>query len=146
MRYWSERLYPLVMASVLGLLFFKWHHLFNDLEKLIGKLVDSSLIVSGTLLGFLLTITTIINTIETRRMRFIKDQGGYVDLMRYLRSAITLNIATVSMTIVLPFLYSVNWSQELLVYLNSIQVFLISWAWISSIRFSSIFIRLLTDK
>ena len=96
MSYKTERYYPVIIAVIVTAIFYFNVTRISNLEKLIGDLVGASLIVSATLLGFFLTITTILSTITTRRMRFVKDSGAYTLLIKYQNFAIWLNVACVS--------------------------------------------------
>ena len=145
-RYHIESKYPIVAAAIATWLFYRFYLVLKNPVGLLGEIVESALVVCGTLLGFLLTITTIINAINTRRMQFIKAQGGYSTLMQYLRLAILLNIITVSIAIITPLLYAIHALEDYVAYCHAIQIFIISWTWIASIRFTIVFVRLLSDE
>src|SRR6478736_2464825 len=100
--YRVEQYYPHVVAILIASLFYAFHCSITDYEKVVGKIMETSLSICGTLLGFLLTILTIINSIETRRMRFIRDSGNYPLLMKYLRVALFSNIVCISVYFIAP--------------------------------------------
>lgn len=145
MRHWSERLWPLVVAVLFGAGFLYGQPRLEGVGKLLEGLLAAALSVSATMMGFLLTITTILNAIGTRRMRFVRDSPKtYTLLLWYLKVAIWLNIAVVSLALALPFV-SVAIG-DLPRYGLAMQVFevgLITWAWCASIRFTVTFIHLL---
>jgi hypothetical protein len=143
-RHLSERFWPIVLALGAGAGFFYWYSKIPDPKALIVALVTSALTLSGTLLGFLLTITTIMNAIDTRRMRAVKDGGAYPLLEHYLRNAIWLNIAVVSMVFVVPFFDTQLEAPRKIAVLHAVQLALVAWAWFASIRFTVVFIRLLS--
>jgi hypothetical protein len=143
MKYYIEKYYPQTVALTLAILFHVFRGQFHDITSLINNLANSTLLVSGTLLGFLLTVITIIRGIDNKPMRFIKQQEGFSLLMQYLRSAIHCNITAISLTIILPFANAFNYSLHLSPIINSLHVFITVLAWATSIRFSIIFIRII---
>ncbi len=72
MRKWIETYYPFIVSVLVILAIYKFKDYLAKLETLIPQVAQNSLTISGTLLGFLLTILTLINTITTRRMQFVK--------------------------------------------------------------------------
>ncbi len=136
--------YPYAIALILGILFYHYQHKFANLEEVIKKTLDAALTICGVLLGFLLTILTIISSVVTRRMQFVKDSGAYPLLNHYLKTALYSNLITISFYFILPFLSTVE-NILLKDIINAILVFMISFTWITNIRFSSVFIRLMTD-
>ncbi len=133
------------MSLLCALTFHFLQDKFGEADKLVGKLLDSALVVAGTLLGFLLTITTIMNTIHTRRMAFIKETGNYPVLHNYLKIAIILNIVTISLVIVTPFVSALKPTGIALNITYSTQLFIILWNWFANIRFTIVFIKLLSE-
>lgn len=77
--------YPFVTAVAIGIL----SYIFSDCYPLdfIG-LVDSSLNIFGILIGFLITVLTIINSIENSYTRALVKGGSYHLLSLYLKHAI----------------------------------------------------------
>ena len=139
-----SKYYPYAIALILGGLFYCYQHKFTNLEDIIKKTLDAALTICGVLLGFLLTILTIISTIATRRMQFVKDSGGYPLLNYYLKTALYSNLITISFYFILPFLSTI----ESIVFkdiINAVLVFMISFTWLTNIRFSSVFISLMSD-
>jgi hypothetical protein len=107
---------------------------------------QSILTISATLLGFLLTILTVIHTINTRRMQWVKDFGAYPRLMGYLSRAITSNIGIILFSLVELFIER-NAINHMV--LNSIDygfIFLSFFALLLTTRFALIFVGLLVDK
>jgi len=145
MRYLTERYYPIVLSLLLSILFYEFQDRLEGLEEILKRFLDASLAICGALLGFLLTILTIINTIETRRMRFVRDAGKLPLLNHYLKVALFLNIITITVYFILPIIMSIKFVCANKIWAHSILIFLISYTWIANIRFSAIFIKLLTD-
>lgn len=144
MRYWVERLWPVTLALAAGAVFFHWSDTLTNTKDLIATLVASALTLSGTLLGFLLTITTIMNAIDTRRMRAVKEGGAYPLLEQYLRTAIWLNITVVSMVFLIPFIETQIEEPRWITGMQAVELLMVAWAWFASIRFTVVFIRLLS--
>ncbi len=138
------KIYPYVISLILGGLFYHYQHRFANLEEVIKKTLDAALTICGVLLGFLLTILTIISSVVTRRMQFVKDSGAYPLLNYYLKTALYSNLITISFYFILPFLSTIE-STILKDIINAVLVFMISFTWITNIRFSSVFISLMTD-
>lgn len=145
MSYKVEKYYPIAIAFLLSVIFYFSGLSLPNKDRLLLDLVGSSLIVSATLLGFFLTITTIINTISTRRMRFVKDAGLYPTLIKYQNIAIWLNVVCVSFSVFYPFIISATLKGFPVHCIQTIAVFVVIRAWVSSIRFTHIFLRLLHD-
>lgn len=145
MSYKTERYYPVIIAVIVTAIFYFNVTRISNLEKLIGDLVGASLIVSATLLGFFLTITTILSTITTRRMRFVKDSGAYTLLIKYQNFAIWLNVACVSFSVLYPFIISFVTGICIITWIYTSTIFLVLWSWISSIRFMHLFLKVIRD-
>lgn len=140
-----EKYYPLTLSVLLTLIFCHFQHRLESVDEMLKRLLDAALAISGALLGFLLTILTIINTIDTRRMQFVRDSGNLPLLNRYLKVALYSNIASISIYFILPILSTFHEWQKYKDGLYAVLVFIVAFTWIVNIRFSSVFIKLLTD-
>lgn len=145
MRYFIERYYPFLSALILGVVYLICKNRIEGIDEIIKKLLDTSLSISGTLLGFLLTILTLISTIETRRMRFVKESGHFYLVNKYLRAALFSNIISISIYFLLPIVLSFSQVAAYKSYIYALVIFAVFYAWLANIRFSSIFIQLLVD-
>jgi hypothetical protein len=145
MRYSIEKYYPVFFAVVIAALFYCYQKKIDNIDETVKKLLDSALAICGALLGFLLTILTLINTIDTRRMRFVKSGGFYPQLIRYLKIALFANLISISIYFFLPIIFSFKGISNLKDNVYTAIVFIISFTWVANIRFSVIFIRLMTD-
>lgn len=146
MRKHVERWYPLVLAVIIGVVFYRKSYLLKDVPTIIDKLMTSAITICGALLGFLLTILTIINSIDTRTMRIVKSSGAFGLLNSYLRVAIMSNIVTISITFLLPAIFSLNDETLFRQYVYSILVSIVAYTWFANMRFSFLFVRTLTDN
>lgn len=140
-----ERYWPLVVAGMVSATFYHFQNTISGLNEIITNLLSATLSICGTLLGFLLTILTIINTINTRRMKFVKDSGYYPILNFRLKVALWLDLVGVSLSFIYPILKSINSQQEVIIYYNVGVIFIVSYMLFANIRFTTIFIKLLTD-
>jgi|GEM_PF-4969096 len=142
---WKEKFWPLLLTIIALIIFYKYQDKIKDLDKTIDKLLETSLAVSGALLGFLLTILTIINSISTRRMHFVKTGGGFPLLNHYLKMAIWFDLINISTFFIYPLMASYNFIINYISYIKIGVVGIIIFTWLLNIRFSLIFIKLLTD-
>lgn len=145
-RYYIERYWPIVLAIVITLLFYQKLKSFNNIETVIGKFMDSSLSICGTMLGFLLTILTIINAIDTRRMRFVKESGNYDTLMHYLKLGLFMDFISITICFVAPAIFSITGLIQDKCYVYSIIVLIVVFTWLTNIRFAYIFVKLMAES
>ena len=133
--------YPLSFFIVLGI-----YLIDNDIVNSINfsELLNSTMVVFSVLFGFLLTVSTLLYTIDTRIMRELRKTKGYKSLVHYLKVAIyaSLLIAIISLCIPL-FKNSLNLKveTELIFYGKYLFIFLIFLSLILSIRFIHVFIN-----
>jgi len=140
-----EKYLPVVLSLILSITFFwKYDHIV-DANKLVNNLVDSSFVINGVLIGFLLTITTLLHTINTRRMAFVKDLGGFPKVVKYLNLAIYFNLFSITIYLFLPFFNFIDVIKQSSLK-DSIILFLILYTWLLNIRFTLIFISLIVDR
>lgn len=143
--YYKERLWPLLLGVLTGYLFYKYQIKINDLPGFIDKLLNTTLSVSGTLLGFLLTILTIMNSINTRRMHFVRTGGGLNSLNRYLKWALWFDLLSITIFFIFPLAITQPYFSDYKIQLYTGLVSIIAFTWFLNIRFALIFIKLLTD-
>lgn len=145
MRVFFEKYYPYIFSLlvVTGVFFFKNH--ITHINQAFDQIVNNSLSVSGTLIGFFLTILTIINTITTRRMKFIRDAGLFPRLLGYLNTTILWHLLVISIGLFLPIIRQIYILKANAFEGKILILFVIVLSWTLSIRFTLIFIRLLHD-
>lgn len=118
----------------------------NDIVNSIkfAELLNSTMVVFSVLFGFLLTVSTLLYTIDTKIMRDLRKTSGYLSLVHYLKVAIyaSLLIAIISLSVPL-FKNSINLKTqtELIFYGKYFFLFLIFLSLILSIRFIYVFIN-----
>ena len=148
MRYYIEKYYPPVVSFALVTWGWIDFYLFKGFHELMCKIADNALSISVTLLGFFLTILTIINAIDTRRMRFVKQGNKFQDLIGFLRNAITLNLLLIGASFIFKYFDTEKISILFIKGRNCIDfgyLFLFLLTMLASFRFTSIFVSLLTD-
>lgn len=150
MRYFFERYYPFLIAIILTVYSVIVKLFEEGMPILINQLADNALSISVTLFGFLLTILTLINSIDTRRMRFVRDMGSFGRLMKYLKVAIFSNLALLSSSFLIKYIEHRKDVKLLSIKGFNIPdylfIFLFLYTILVSLRFTQIFISLLTDK
>lgn len=144
--YHIEKYYPLALSIIAIIFIIKYRYLIPKLNELVDEMCNNGLSISVTLTGFFLTILTIINSIDTRRMRFVRQMDGYQRLMSYLRSSINYNIILLAASFLVKY---ISHRQVLNVYganiIDNAYIFLFVYTILLSFRFTRIFITLLTD-
>lgn len=149
MKYYLEKYYPLA-TSILLTIASAYFKIFGEgMPTLINQLADNALSISVTLFGFLLTILTLVNSIDTRRMRFVRDMGGFPRLMTYLRVAIFSNLTLLAASFLVKYIEHRTGFDNLTIKGCNIPdylfIFLFIFSILTSLRFTHIFISLLTD-
>jgi hypothetical protein len=118
----------------------------NDIINSINfsELLNSTMVIFSVLFGFLLTVSTLLYTIDTKIMRELRKTRGYLSLVHYLKVAIyaSLLIAVISLCVPL-FKNSMNlrMQTELIYYGKYLFLFLIFLSLILSVRFIHVFIN-----
>ncbi len=148
MKVYLERYYPIVITVLLLVVWIVFKSDVKNLPALIDKLSDNSIGLSTTLVGFFLTILTLINSIDTRRMKVVRSAGAYPRLLRYLNQSIRTNVILIALSFIVKYVEhrSVAWLQitgyNLLDYGF---LFLLIITLLISVRFINIFVQLLAD-
>ena len=140
-----EKYWPLTLTILLSLLFVKLSFNHYHIGNAVNEMIDRSLNVSGTLIGFFLTIFTILSTIKTRRMQFIKEAGLYPRVNRYLIGVIIWHLINISFILFAPIVAKFIHEWYAVKIIQGVMVFTLLFSWSLSIRFVSIFVRLLSD-
>lgn len=138
-----EKYWPFTTSLTLVILLFYYRLNIQRFDEIMKSIVESSLTVSGTLIGFFLTIFTIISTIKTRRMQFIKEAGLYPRINQYLASVIIWHFINISIILFFPLIESIRLPFGVMLVCNLFLIFVVFFSWLLSIRFTAIFIKLL---
>ncbi|PSL42797.1 hypothetical protein CLV51_11013 [Chitinophaga niastensis] len=148
MNYHIEKYYPIYLSSAIAAILFLGHNHVAKIDQLTDKVCENALSLSVTLVGFFLTILTLLNSIESRRMQFVKDAGMMPRVLEYLRKAINYNIGLIAFSFIVKFIeHRTPWY----FYVNEVNIidllylYLFSYTVLLSFRFTQIFVSLLTD-
>ena len=141
-----EKYWPITVAAVVTVIFMYFNTKLEDTNSVISDTIDNSLSISGTLIGFFLTIFTILSTVKTRRMKFIKEAGLYPRVNQYLVAAIIWHLINISLILFLPIIESLKLPCVYRIIWQTGMIFVIIFSWTLSIRFTSIFLQLLKEK
>jgi hypothetical protein len=148
MKYYTEKYYPIAVSVLLTIAWIVFKKDVNNFPGLIDKLSDNSIGLSTTLVGFFLTILTLINSIDTRRMNFVRSAGAYPRLIAYLNQSIRTNVVLIALSFIVKYVEhrSVPWllfkGYNILDYGF---LFLLIVTLLISVRFINIFVSLLAD-
>jgi hypothetical protein len=137
---------PVLLAFLFTYLVYHYHIYITEFETLIPSVTQSCLTIAGTLLGFLLTILTVVSTITTRRMQFIKDAGKFPELISFLHKSILANISIIVFCFFQLFIKRAAVNVSVLKFIDYIFIFLALFNIFLTARFVIIFIKLLADK
>ena len=135
-----EKYGPVTIALILVVLFYLVDPKF--LQKINYKnFLSSTQVVFSVLLGFLLTVSTLLHTIDNRKMRLIKAANQYADLSKYLKYSIYLNFAITSLSLVIPLVKNSSLNNpHISITVKYLFTFLVLYTLTSSIRFIRLFL------
>ena len=133
-----EKYYPFLIFLILG---FCAYHIRLDLKLNYTDFFNTSLSVFSILIGFLLTVATIIQSLDNEVIGFIKKSDKYFLFLNYLKNAIITNIN--SIILCLYFQLNKDLCPSCLEYINPLLLFFISLSMLSSYRFIKIFIKII---
>lgn len=133
-----EKYYPFLISLILG---FCAYYFRLDLKLNYADFFNTSLSVFSILIGFLLTVATIIQSLDNEVIGFIKKSDKYFLFLNYLKNAIITNIN--SIILCLYFQLNKDLCTSFLEYINPLLLFFISLSMLSSYRFIKIFIKII---
>lgn len=133
-----EKYYPFLISLILG---FCAYYFRLDLKLNYADFFNTSLSVFSILIGFLLTVATIIQSLDNEVIGFIKKSDKYFLFLNYLKNAIITNIN--SIILCLYFQLNKDLCTSFLEYINPLLLFFISLSMFSSYRFIKIFIKII---
>jgi len=139
-KYWP---YAITLLSI-TLLYFLFSR--EQIEMLTKNTVDKAFTMSGILLGFLLTIITIIGSIETKKMKYVRQTGNYKRLQKYLHHALYSNIALLVISFLMSIIDQSCFIDIIKIILSYILISISVLTLALSIRFTLIIINLLTEE
>lgn len=149
-RRFAERFGPAIFTAVttvaMGL--YVQHLSKSDFEIMRGKFGNSALSLSTSMLGFFLTIYTVIHGVNTERMQDIRGNGAYSRLMDFLQTSLYSHALVIGVLLLfsLPSLEAAQWTvrgYNLPFWLLFVAA--LAWSVAVSLRFIRIFLRLLAE-
>lgn len=140
-----ERYYPILLACFFFLLFCFFKGSFNNLFSVTSRLISSVNGISSTLLGFFLTILTILHAISTRKMKFIKETGTFPLLVVYLKKAVFFNFIIIVLGLIFTSLDVENFDLKYKNLACYLYIFIFLLTIMYSFRFCSLFMRIIED-
>ena len=143
-----EKYYPLTVSVILTISILI---IDDNLIKTIkfNDLVNSTLIVFSVLLGFLLTVTTLMHTIDNTKINALRQTGNYTDLIKYLNKAIYSALFTSIFSLFTPLLkrfifFRITYDFDLIIIIKYFFVFLIILSVAYTFRFINLFLKIIS--
>jgi|GEM_PF-3225444 len=134
-----EMNYPIIVSIIFLICFLFFG---NKLKFNFIGLVEVSMSLFGILIGFLITVLTIINSLDNQYMRAIKENIETFNLFKsYLINAIWLSFFTLIIGVLYIFIFS-SCSFPIKDIFEIIIFFITTWALISCYRFISSFVKI----
>lgn len=106
--------------------------------------MHSTMVVFSVLFGFLLTVSTLLYTIDTKIMKDLRKTDGYKSLVHYLKTAIYASLLIAVISLCFPLFKNstiLKIHSEIILYGKYLFLFLIFLSLIFSIRFIHVFIN-----
>lgn len=133
-----EKYYPIIFSLIICLL-----------SLIVGEIFcfdynnfyTTSLSIFSILIGFLLTVSTIINTLDNEAIDFIKKSDKYYLFIDYLKKSIYSSLNSL-LFVVFYILLKESFS-KFNIYINTFLVFYLSFSLLNCYRFIKIFIKII---
>lgn len=133
-----EKYYPFIISSILCLLSFTYGEIFCfDYNNF----YNTSLSIFSILIGFLLTVSTIINTLDNEAIQFIKKSEKFYLFIDYLKKSIYTSLY--SLLIIVFYILVKDSLSKISNYINTFLIFHITLSLINCFRFIKIFIKII---
>lgn len=150
-RYWWENLYPAVWA-VAGTFVIYYYRQSFSLSDFISENTATLLSTGVTLVGFFLTVMTVIKSIDSRAMKALRAAGHEPRLISFLKSAIIFNVIACAFILIFQLsdmssrelikMEAFDWASKKTFSIMVIAALFFSWTY--SFRFIRILIRFMT--
>lgn len=133
-----EKYYPFLTATFIGFLSFVYGEIicfdYNNFYS-------TSLSIFSILIGFLLTVSTIINTLDNEAIDFIKKSDKYDLFISYLKRSIYSSLN--SLLFIVFYIFFKESFSKFNIYANSFLAFYLSFSLLNCYRFIKIFIKII---
>jgi hypothetical protein len=90
-----------------------------------------------SLIGFFITILTMIQTMNSRPMMFIRQSGNFKTLLSYIITSIKLQFLTILYTLVYPYLTDYGFIKQ------HFLIFILTWCFFSSFFFTLLLMKII---
>ncbi len=125
-----------VLLTLCTIVFEKRIYMFKESCDKLSEL--SKVFIS--LIGFFITILTMIQSMTTRPMKFIRESGNFPALLSYITMSIKLQFITILYTLVYPFLTDYGY------YKQHLLIFILTWCFFSSFFFTLLLIKIIKSN
>lgn len=133
-----EKNYPRLIAIILSFICYVFNEIFLiDYQSF----YDTSLSVFSILIGFLLTVSTILNSLDNEAVNFIKRSDKYDLFLEYLKKSIYTSLN--SLILIIFFNLFKNELSSIILFVNSFLIFYLTLALFSCYRYIRIFIQII---
>ncbi|MGB0930595.1 MAG: hypothetical protein ACPGVB_07455 [Chitinophagales bacterium] len=139
-----EKYHPFLFAVILTFAFYKLMPA-EDILMRTSKFFDYALRASISLAGFFLAVTTLLHSVESRRVRFVKSSGNFGRIERYLSNTILAHFVVVIMIMGSFFISAIGLTPYYLKIVLTLQFFIVSFTMLISLRFVSKFLQIMRD-
>ncbi|GAA3579692.1 hypothetical protein GCM10022395_30460 [Snuella lapsa] len=135
--------YPYLISLIILIIIYKIDDkIINSIN--FSELMNSTMVVFSVLFGFLLTVSTLLYTIDTKIMRDLRKTTGYKSLVHYLKVAIYASLLIAVVSLCFPLFknsLSLKIQSDIILYCKYIYLYLIFLSLIFSVRFIHVFIN-----
>lgn len=140
-----EKYYPFGVSLILVLLIYVF------LKDLVVKInfphfFDSVLILFSVLLGFLMTVSTLLHTVSNELMKYVKNAGLYKSLTSYLISSIKLSLFITFITLIIPTVTNYKINNDIVLCFKYGYLFFVAYGSLSAIRIINLFLKIITSN
>lgn len=143
----AERFGPIILSIIAVYLYYVNLGSNQDIYSKVCLMLQTTGAASATLLGFFLTVATIIHAIPTKAMSIVRQNKVSYDIfIGYLKQAVAFCIVVVTVSFLDAFIQQIRLIQENIHIYMAIVVWLCFYSWLISIRFTYFFITLLYSK
>ena len=98
-----EKIYPTIYSIVVVGFYLYFH---RDLRLNFESLIENSISIFGILIGFFITVLTIINSLDNQYIRVMRENGSFVLLQNYLKNAIWFSFCAVFIGLIHGFIWN----------------------------------------
>ena len=133
-----EKNYPIIIGLTIAII----SYIFGEILCFdYNNFYNISLSIFSILIGFLLTVSTIINTLDNEAINFIKKSNKYDVFIKYLKKSIYTSLN--SLILVAFYIFIKESLDKISTSVNSILIFYLIFSLLCCYRFIKIFIKII---